>query len=50
MDAMIMGYVGFRRDGTENGNYCNGFYRDYYKDPFLSKPYIPNYKDPFLHS
>ena len=23
------------RNGKENGNYYNGLYRDYYKDPFL---------------
>ena len=24
-----------RRNGKENGNYYDGLYRDYYKDPFL---------------
>ena len=23
------------RNGTDTGNYYNGLYRDYYKDPFL---------------
>ena len=23
------------RKGKEHGNYCNGLYRDYFKDPFL---------------
>ena len=27
--------LGFRRNGKENRNYCNGLDRDYYKDPFL---------------
>ena len=26
--------LGLRRNGKENGNYYNGLYRDYYKDPF----------------
>ena len=27
--------LGFRRNGKEHGNYYNGLYRDYHKDPFL---------------
>ena len=37
METSIMGYLGlgFRKNGEENGNYYNGSYRDYCKDPFL---------------
>ena len=40
MEATIMGLyriegLGFRRNGKEHGNYYNGLFRDYYKDPVL---------------
>ena len=43
MATIIMGYIGvtkglYRDNGKEDGNYYNALYRDYYKDPSLSKP------------
>ena len=43
METTMMGYIGFRlvwglgfrSNGKEKGNYYNGLYRGYYKDPCL---------------
>ena len=34
METTILG-LGFSRNGKENGNYYDGLYTDYCKDPFL---------------
>ena len=44
METTILGYIGtiivyvlglYWDNGKENGNYYNGLYMDYYRDPFL---------------